>query len=266
MSGIKTRSAAKSLVTSNLPGGTGGVTAANHREVENAILDSAVLFGEAEVRVIDMTTTAPPGSPSDRDQYVVASGGSGDWSGKDGQIAVWDASVSPPAWFYVTPTDGQPVYNLDDSTVYRWDASASPAAWVAESAGGGASKASTAEILDGTDNKYVSPAGIDAALAPVTLTDAATIAVDMDTGRNFKVTLGGNRTMGAPTNITAGRSGVLALTQDGTGSRTVTWNAAYEFIDGTAPTLSTTAGETDTFTYFCPDSSTVQIAHIGVFS
>lgn len=132
--------------------------------------------------------------------------------------------------------------------------------------GGGASKASTAEILDGTDNKYVSPAGIDAALAFVTLTDAASVAWDMNTGRNFKVTLGGNRTMAEPSNITEGRSGVLRLTQDGTGSRAVTWDAAFEFVGGTAPTLSTTAGETDTFSYFCPDSSTVQIAHIGVFS
>jgi hypothetical protein len=55
-----------------------------------------------------------------------------------------------------------------------------------------------------------------------TLTDAATIAWDMSAGFNAKVTLGGNRIIGTPTNPIEGRTYTLQLIQDGTGSRTIT--------------------------------------------
>jgi hypothetical protein len=62
-----------------------------------------------------------------------------------------------------------------------------------------------------------------------TLTDAATINWDMDLGDNAKVTLGGNRTLAAPTNEVAEQTGYLDVIQDGTGSRTLTFDAAYKF-------------------------------------
>jgi hypothetical protein len=83
-------------------------------------------------------------------------------------------------------------------------------------------------------------------LAEVSLTDAATIATNADLGDIFKVTLGGNRTMAAPTNPAAGKRITYRLTQDGTGSRTITWNAAFRFsTDIPEPTLSTDADATD---------------------
>jgi hypothetical protein len=41
----------------------------------------------------------------------------------------------------------------------------------------------------------------------------------------------------------------LLVIQDGTGSRTLAWNAVYEFKDDTAPTLTTTGGQGDLFTF-----------------
>jgi len=61
-----------------------------------------------------------------------------------------------------------------------------------------------------------------------TLTDAATIATDASKGNYFPVTLGGNRTMGAPTNPKNGQRITYTFIQDGTGGRTVAWNAAYK--------------------------------------
>ena len=55
------------------------------------------------------------------------------------------------------------------------------------------------------------------------------------------MTLGGNRTIAAASGAVAGTFASLLVIQDGTGSRTVTWNAAYEFAADTAPTLTTTA-------------------------
>ena len=55
----------------------------------------------------------------------------------------------------------------------------------------------------------------------VALSDASSIAFDMDDGVHASVTLGGNRTLANPTNVTVGQSGVIYVKQDSTGSRTL---------------------------------------------
>jgi len=82
-----------------------------------------------------------------------------------------------------------------------------------------------------------------------TLTDGATITWDVGSSPVAKVTLGGNRTLSAPTNGVAGQFISIAVIQDGTGSRTLTWNSAYEFTADTAPTLTTTASKADLFVF-----------------
>lgn len=52
---------------------------------------------------------------------------------------------------------------------------------------------------------------------PQTLTDAATITYDLASGHNAKVTITADRTLALPTNLAEGASGVLTITQDGTG-------------------------------------------------
>ena len=86
------------------------------------------------------------------------------------------------------------------------------------------------------------------ALAPavVHLTDAAAIAVDASLGNDFRVTIGGNRTMGNPANPANGQQIIFQVTQGSSGSFTLTWGSAYEFSGNLPqPTLSTAAGETD---------------------
>jgi len=82
-----------------------------------------------------------------------------------------------------------------------------------------------------------------------TLTDGSTISWDASTEDVAKVTLGGNRTLGSASNGTTGQFISLLIIQDGTGSRTLTWNAAYEFASDTAPTLTTTAAKGDLFVF-----------------
>lgn len=86
-------------------------------------------------------------------------------------------------------------------------------------------------------------------IAEATLTDGATINWDMSTESVAKVTLGGNRTLAAPTNGSTGQFCSLNVIQDSTGSRTLTWNAAFEFKDDTAPTLTTTGSKGDLFVF-----------------
>ena len=81
------------------------------------------------------------------------------------------------------------------------------------------------------------------------LTDGSSITWNAATQDVAKVTLAGNRTLGAASNGTTGQFISLLIIQDGTGSRTLTWNAAYEFASDTAPTLTTTANLGDVFVF-----------------
>ena len=94
--------------------------------------------------------------------------------------------------------------------------------------------------------------------ANLTLTDAATIAWDTATSQVATFTfVSTNRTMGAPTNLKNGAFYALAVIQNG-GSNTLTWNAAFKFAGGIAPTLSTAAGAKDYFTFRSDGSSLFQ--------
>ena len=94
----------------------------------------------------------------------------------------------------------------------------------------------------------------------VSLTDASTISVNFNSGQNFDVRLGGNRNLGAPTNVQSGQTGSFFIRQDGSGSRTLSFNSAYKFVGGTAPTLTTTASAVDRIDYVVLSSSSVHMA------
>ena len=101
------------------------------------------------------------------------------------------------------------------------------------------------EINDGAYARFTA-----AAVAPeATLTDASTVTWNALTQSVAKVTLGGNRTIGLASGGISGAFISILVIQDGTGSRTVTWNAAYEFAANTAPTLTTTANLGDLFVF-----------------
>lgn len=91
----------------------------------------------------------------------------------------------------------------------------------------------------------------------VALTDGATITPDFDAANFFSVTLGGNRTLANPTNLTAGQSGVIVITQDATGSRTLAYGSNWKFSSGGAPTLTTTASAVDVLAYYVESASRI---------
>lgn len=101
-----------------------------------------------------------------------------------------------------------------------------------------------------------------AAAAYVALTDGANIAWDMSTAwPNVSVTLGGNRQFSNPTSVKAGTGGVMAITQDATGSRVPTW--ASNFKNTAAVTLSTGAGKTDLVGWYAHSSTVIVIFPIA---
>jgi hypothetical protein len=81
-----------------------------------------------------------------------------------------------------------------------------------------------------------------------TLTDGTTINWDVSQGAVASVTLGGNRTMAAPTNLKVGTY-ILHVYQDGSGGRNLTWNSIFKWPAGIVPTLTQTAGRHDMFSF-----------------
>ena len=91
------------------------------------------------------------------------------------------------------------------------------------------------------------------------LTDGATITPDFYVRNNFSVTLAGNRTLANPSNPTAGQSGIIYVTQDATGSRTLAYGSYWKFPAGTAPTLTTTANAVDALVYTVRSATSITV-------
>lgn len=98
------------------------------------------------------------------------------------------------------------------------------------------------------------------------LTDGATITADFAVANNFSVTLGGNRTLANPSNVTAGQSGCIFISQDATGSRTLAYGTNWDFAGGAAPTLSTGANAVDLLVYTVRTATNIQAQLIANFS
>lgn len=86
------------------------------------------------------------------------------------------------------------------------------------------------------------------------ITFAATMTPNFNDSNNFSVTLTGTGRIANPTNQVAGQSGSIFITQDGTGSRVLSWGdsggtSAWYWAGGTAPTLSTGANVKDRIDY-----------------
>ena len=78
--------------------------------------------------------------------------------------------------------------------------------------------------------------------------------IDLANGSVQILTLTGNCTFTFPT-ATAGKSFILLLKQDATGSRTVTWPAAVKWPGGTAPTITSTASKADKYVFTADNNS-----------
>ena len=105
------------------------------------------------------------------------------------------------------------------------------------------------QLIVGTSSRAYNPI--------TTLTDATSITSDFAKGNNFLVTLGGNRTLAAPSNAVAGQSGSIYIIQDGTGSRTLGYNTVFQFVSATVPTLSTGASDVDMLVYMARSATTI---------
>ena len=123
-----------------------------------------------------------------------------------------------------------------------------------------------AASLTGTENlsgkTLIKPTVTASTQTVVADSDGATITFDLDAGNVHTVTLGGNRIL-ALSNADTGQYFVIELTQDATGSRTVTWFTTIKWVDGVAPVLTTTAAKKDVFGFRCTGANTYDGYIIG---
>jgi hypothetical protein len=83
---------------------------------------------------------------------------------------------------------------------------------------------------------------------------SASIAINLATNCNFSYATTENSTLAAPSNPTAGQSGIITITQGAT-ARTLAYNTFYKFAGGTVPTLTATVGAVDVFAYYVTSAS-----------
>lgn len=110
-----------------------------------------------------------------------------------------------------------------------------------------AGPATSSDVQAGTNaTKFVTASALSGSATPQTLVDGATISWDVSLGYNANVTLGGNRTMAAPTNVITGLTYTVHVCQPSSGGPwTMTWNAAFSWGVAGTPTLTTTASKCD---------------------
>jgi hypothetical protein len=146
-------------------------------------------FGKIKSRTISV----PPGSPLLFDSYLVAAGGSGDWSGHDGEIAIFTTG-----WVYMDPKPGFRFLVEDENTWITWS--------------GTAPLASSA--LDGKQT-----------IVLVLESAAWRLKWDVSLGANAYTVMDQNAILMAPANMLPGRRYDLFVKQDGVGGKTLTAEA-----------------------------------------
>jgi len=90
------------------------------------------------------------------------------------------------------------------------------------------------------------------------------IYIDCNLGVNFYITLTRNVTFDVPQNTYDGLSGCIEIIQDGTGSRTGTWNSSWDWNAATAPTLTTTASAWDLLSFYVPQKTHFPVGSLGL--
>jgi hypothetical protein len=131
----------------------------------------------------------------------------------------------------------------------------------------GFAAASGAHIFAGNSSTVaVTPAALFAAAAPVAVSYASTVTLDFSAGLNFTVgPLTGGCTLANPTNQKVGQSGVILVTQDASGSRTLAYGSNWKFPSG-APPVSTAANAIDLISYYVQSSGVILATLVKAFA
>lgn len=186
-------------------------------------------------------------------RYQIAAAGDGTWAGAT-KVVIFTQDQQPASHVHAIAD----ITNLQTALDARALAARTIATSGLATGGGNLTGDRTIDVPRASAAQYRAAASEDVALTPKViadamaeqqLTDGGSIAWDMSAGFDFRVTLGGNRTLANPTNVTIGKKGRIRVIQDATGSRTLAFGTAYSFAGRAAPTLSAAANAVDWLFY-----------------
>lgn len=94
---------------------------------------------------------------------------------------------------------------------------------------------------------------------------SGTATPDFAAANNFSITLSENTSLANPSNLTAGQSGVIFITQDST-ARTLSFGSYWDFSGGNPPTISTGSGAVDALAYAVRTTTSIHATLLTNFS
>ena len=106
----------------------------------------------------------------------------------------------------------------------------------------------TGSLVFATSPTLTNPTVTNYVETPYSANSSTAITIALTNGTVQIITLTGNATITMPT-ATSGKSFIMFLKQDATGSRSVTWSTV-KWAGGTAPTITATASRQDIFSFF----------------
>ena len=119
------------------------------------------------------------------------------------------------------------------------------------SSGGGGAQANATTVY--TVAQRFAPVGFTAG----SNTGTSTVTLNLANNNYFDITLANNIVMSNPTGTSNTQGGSIFVTQDSTGSRTVTFGQYWRFPSGAAPSLSTTANAQDRIDYVVTSANSI---------
>lgn len=122
-------------------------------------------------------------------------------------------------------------------------------------------EASTSDYRGNTADKYLTTDIVFSSMAFVGLSDASSITWDMDTGFNFSVSLGGNRTLANPSNVEVGKAGCVKFTASGA-IRTIDFGTNFYSDSSLTLPISIASGADCYVFYFAQASSVILITGV----
>lgn len=163
--------------------------------------------------VLSVGDTAPPGSPTNGDRYIVGASATGEWATHDDALAVYR-----DGWQFYVPTEGVWVKDLDSGDDYEFVGSGP--AWTVKA--GGAS----ADLVTALTNS------------------AGTVTVDCSLGKSFTLTLAANVTTLTLTNLAGAGYATeieIEIKQNGTGGFTFALPASFKALGGSDTAIAAAA-------------------------